>query len=462
MRRVAGASTALSLAVGAAVMTAPGSAEAAQGGSPHLAVVGPGGPASTKLGHRIRFDNCSGPCSAAPLEAVGVGTGSSAQSGADLDKSDAGVTRYNPTCTNGDPVNCASGDFIESTTDVSVPGRGPELNLTRTYNSLEASTEGIFGYGWTSSYDMNLVVNEDDSVTITAGDGSQVTAEPGDDDTYVMPSWSESTLTQNEDGTWTYVRDQTETYTFNSSGQLTAISDLNGYTETLSYTSGELTTVTDASGRTLTFSYGDNGLVSSVTAPNDESTTYAYDDSGDLTSVTDPMGRVTSYTYDDSGDHLLLTVTDPNGQSGGPDAGDVLTNTYNDSGQVLSQTDPDGLETTYSYSGDNFSASGGTTTITDPEGNVEVEDYVNGELVSDTKGYGTSDAETWTYLYYSTSLGVTSETDPNGDTTTSNYDSDGNLLSTTDALGNTTTYTYNSFDEPLTITDPMGIETTYT
>lgn len=399
-----------------------------------------------------------------PASAVGVGTGqSSSTSDGDgsADNGSAGVARHNTTCVRADPVNCASGDFTETETDGSVPGRGPELDLTRSYNSLEASTEGMFGYGWSSSYEMSLVTNEDESVTITAGDGSQVTAEPSDD-TYVMPSWSDSTLTANEGGTWTYLRDQTETYTFSSSGQLTEISDPNGYEETLSYTSGKLTTVTDASGRTLTFEYGENGLVSEVTDPAGQHTTYGYDDSDELTSVTDPMERVTSFTYGDSGDHLLLTIKYPNDQSGGPDAGDHLTNTYNDSDQVLTQTDPQGLETTFSYSGDNFSSSGGATTITDPHGNVEVEYYIGGTLVADTKGHGTSSSQTWTYSYDASTLGETSITDPNGNTTTSTYDEYGNLLTSTDALGNTTTYTYNSLNEPLTVTDPMGIETEYT
>jgi RHS repeat-associated protein len=174
------------------------------------------------------------------------------------------------------------------------------------------------------------------------------------------------------------------------------------------------------------------------------------------------MDRVTSYTYDDSGGHLLLTVTDPNGQTGGPDAGDHLTNTYNDDGQVLTQTDPEGLETTFSYVGDNFSPGGGSTTITDPHGNVEIENYINGELISDTKGYGTSNAQTWTFSYDPSTLGGTSETDPNGNTMTSTYDQFGNLLTSTDALGNTTSYTYNSLNESLTVTEPSGIESTYT
>ncbi len=70
------------------------------------------------------------------------------------------------------------------------------------------------------------------------------------------------------------------------------------------------------------------------------------------------------------------TVANPNGQSGGPDAGDELTNTYNGSGQVTEQVDPKGRTTTFSYTGDNLSPSGGTTTITSPNSNVTVEDYV--------------------------------------------------------------------------------------
>ena len=67
-------------------------------------------------------------------------------------------------------------------------------------------------------------------------------------------------------------------------------------------------------------------------------------------------GGVTSFTY--SSAHLLLTVTNPNGQAGGPDAGDKLTNTYNSSGQVTQQVDPAGRTTTFAYTGNNLSSAG--------------------------------------------------------------------------------------------------------
>ena len=363
------------------------------------------------------------------------------------------VSIHNPTCNSGDPVNCASGDFWQTFTDFDIPGRGPGLDLTRTYNSSNAATKGIFGNGWSSSYDQHLSFNADGSITFTGPDGSQVTATPNGSGGFSLPAWSDSTLTQNADGTYSFVQHATETFTFSSTGQLLSLADLNGDTTTLTYNaSDQLATVTDSSGRTLEFTYGANGLVASVTDPLGRTMHYAYDAAGNLTSTTDAAGRTWSFSYDSS--NRMLTMTDP--------GGGVVTNVYNASGQVVSQTDPAGLTTTWSYSGDNFSSAGGTTTITDPHGNVEVQHYVSGELVSLTKGYGTPQAATWSYTYDPNTLGVTSVTDPNGHTTTSTYDAAGNLLSSTDALGNTTSYTYNAFNEVLTVTSPLGEVTTNT
>ena len=273
---------------------------------------------------------------------------------------------------------------------------------------------------------MNLASNPDGTVTITAGDGSQVTATPAGGGSFGLPAWADSTLTQNADGTWTFVRHQTKTFTFSATGQLLAIADPNGYRTTLSYDpGGRLVSVTDPAGRKLLFAYGSNGLVSSVTDPLSRMTRYGYDAAGDLTSVTDNVGDVTSFTYDAG--HLLLTMTDPNGG--------VSTNVYDGSGHVTSQTDPLGRLTTYAYSGENFSAFGGSTTITDPNGNVEVQHYVNGELVTDTRGAGSPAEATWVYEYDPDTLGVTRRTDPNGHVTTNTYDASGNLTSTTDPLG---------------------------
>ena len=268
---------------------------------------------------------------------------------------------HSTSCVSGDPVDCASGDFWQTFTDVSVPGRGPGLDLTRTYNDLGASTAGVFGNGWTSSYDQHLTLGgKDGSILVTLSDGSQLIAEPNGSGGFTLPSSSDDTFTQNGDGTYTLTEKATEFLTFSSAGLLTTISDLNGYQTALAYNgSDQLISVTDASGRVLQINHGSNGLVSSVVDPMGRTTTYAYDGSGNLISVTDPLGRVTAFTY--NGNSQMLTMTDPRGG--------VVTNTYDSEGRVISQTDPAGRTTTYAYTGDNFSSLGGTTTITDPTGN---------------------------------------------------------------------------------------------
>jgi YD repeat-containing protein len=147
----------------------------------------------------------------------------------------------------------------------------------------------------------------------------------------------------------------------------------------------------------------------------------------------------------------MLTMTMPNGQSGEPDAGDHYTNTYDDTGRVLTQTDPKGQETTYAYSGDNFSDSGGTTTITDPDGVVTTEDYADGQMIDSTIGSATTSLN-----YDQSTFGQTEVQNPDANVTTAAYDDDGNQTSTTSALGNTTTSSYNSFNEQTCVAQPLA------
>src|SRR6266851_3426671 len=62
----------------------------------------------------------------------------------------------------GDPVNTENGVFTQSAMDVSVPGFGPALGFTRTYDSnlagqqTQAGTPGPLGYGWTDNWASSL------------------------------------------------------------------------------------------------------------------------------------------------------------------------------------------------------------------------------------------------------------------------------------------------------------------
>ena len=353
----------------------------------------------------------------------------------------------------GDPCNTASGAFSETKTDLAIPGRGLPLNLTRSYSSVFASTNGPLGYGWTDSYNLSLSVNgSTGAVTVSQENGSQVVFTPASGGGYAAPPRVIATLTHNGDGTYTFVRQRRETLTFSSGGQLSSERDANGYSTTLAYNaSGQLSAVIDAAGRQLTLGYTGTQLTS-VTDPASRVVSYGYDGSGNLSQVTDVAGGVTKFTYD--ANHLLLTMTDPRGG--------VVTNVYDTSHRVTSQKDQLNRTTTFAYSGDYTSATGGTTTITDPAGHQTVEQYMFGERTSVTKGYGTSSAATTQYTYDPNTLGPTAITDPDNHTSKFTYDASGNELSVTDALGQQTTATYNSFNEPLTRTDALGVTTTST
>lgn len=367
-----------------------------------------------------------------------------------------------------DPVDTETGAFSETFTDVSITGRSCPLQITRTYNSDAASTNGPFGYGWTYNYGMSLAVSgssPNQVATITQENGSQVTFDqPASGSTWppAAPQFI-ATLTYNSgSSTWTFVRQAKDTYTFNSSGQLTQAEDLNGYTTSFSYTSGDLTTITDPASRTLTLGWTGSNITSvtdSNVSGNTRTVSYSYDGSGNLEDVTDVNGGDTHFAYD--GSHRMTTMKDPVCEAlGGSCPG--VQNHYDGSGRVDWQKDQLNRETTFAYSGTPDTASGGTTIVTDPSSNETLDGYQWGLLTFETRGYASADAATTYYQYDPSTLALTGVLDPNGNLTTYTVDSSGNILTTTDPLSRTTTKTYNALNEVLTTEDGNGVTTTYT
>jgi RHS repeat-associated protein len=351
------------------------------------------------------------------------------------------------------PINAASGVFWHTFTDLTIPGRGPALELTRTYSSVFAGRDGPLGHGWTDSYNMSLTTDATTgTVAVHQENGAQVIFTPDSVGNYSAPPRNTATLVKSDDGSFTFTRNAQQTFTFSATGRLTTETDPNGYATVLAYdSSGQLARVTDPAGRSLTFT-SSGGHIVGVKDPAGRTVTFTYDLHGDLIAAKDANGGVTKFTYDDK--HQLLTMTDPRGG--------VVTNKYDDQGRVITQSDPLGHATRYVYSGDNGSAAGGTTTITDPKGNTTEEHYQYGLLISLTRGDGTPAAATWSYKYDPATLGVTSETDPNGHTTNKTYDERGNLLTKTDALDHTTMYTWNDLNEQTSVSDALGVTTTNT
>jgi len=353
----------------------------------------------------------------------------------------------------GDPVNTATGDYAERSADLAIPGRGPGLAMTRTYSSLaaHAGVSSVLGRGWAFSYGMSLKVDpEKGFVTITNQNGSQTQFDAAPGGGYVAPPRILATLVHNEDGTYTYKVKARTIYTFNSSGKLTGVADLNGDKTTLAYNeAGQLHTATDGAGRTLTFTYNEAGQLIKVADSTGRSVSYAYNAAGRLAEVTDVRGKITKFTYDESG--LLLTREDPRKDV-------VMTNTYDSGGRVLTQTDALKNKTTYSYE-----EAGTTTTtkVTDPRGYVTEYEYKGGVLAKKIEGAGTASSATWTYEHDPDTEGITALTDPNGHTSHATYDSRGNQTSTEDALIHKTKSVYDSLDDLTEYTDANGVTTTY-
>src|SRR5262249_11962313 len=133
-------------------------------------------------------------------------------------------------------------------------------------------------------------------------------------------------------------------------------------------TAASCETITSASGRALVLGLNSASRITSATAPLSRTWTYGYT-GRHLTSDPDPMTNVTSYGYDTANASPLLTsdittITKPNGQTGGPNAGTHTTVAWDSSGRVTSVTDPMGFQTTYNWTGFNPSTGTGLVTVT--------------------------------------------------------------------------------------------------
>jgi RHS repeat-associated protein len=412
-----------------------------------------------------------------------------------------------------DPVNTATGDFYETRTDLVLPGAGPPLEFTRTYDAQEAQAQATssatpppLGYGWANNFDMSVSYDSStQTATVTDENGAQTLYAP-----YVSgtsPAWCtgstnfcaeaprvETTLNQNGDGTWTLERftgGQT-TFTFASTGSLTSVTDATGNSisaSSYSPTSGQTPCpagdacqawTSSASGRELVVATDSGGqLVEVFDANSSLAASFLYSGTGcstwtagpsDLCQVTEPGGETESFTYDAANsqadlDYDVLTDVPPGASS-------ATTNVYNSAGQITQQTAPNGDVTTFAFSGNNSTLAGGTTTVTDyPDGtgsgepqDVTVYTYSSNVLIGTTTGAGTSSASSEVVERDPVSLQPTAVQDGNGNATTDTYQtyngsggtgvSSANVLTSTDAMGNTTAYAYTALNQAWCTVDP--------
>jgi len=252
------------------------------------------------------------------------------------------------------------------------------------------------------------------------------------------------------------------------------------------YSNGDLAQVTEPSGRSTVYTYDGVGrpltsVVTTTTFPS-ETTNYAYNATNQLATVTYPaitnsVSTAThtlqdSYTYDSDGNVLSKTESDTTGT----DAPRTTTYTYNDHGQVATETQPAGATAggtpqtggassaspqgaTTSYDYDAF---GNVSAKTDPNGNVFRYSYNEYQKPTQVTLYTSSTAQAAPTA--SCSAPAVQDGDGGCDLVLASYGYDpaGLLASKTDAMGRTTTYSYDTDRElsTATTTDPSTSPTT--
>ncbi len=373
---------------------------------------------------------------------------------------------YNKQCFASDPVNCDTGNKVETQTDLSVGGRGPGLRVARTYNSQRAAIQGResipgpFGYGWTGPATAHLSFpeacwrNETGSfcektgvdVYEENGGGTYFEGAPGGP--YTAAPLVQATLVD-EGGTFIYTLPNHTKLAFSGSGQLLSRTDRNGNTIAVTHNAeGNVESIEDAAGRKLSFKYNSGKQVESITDPLGRTVKYGYEN-GNLVSVTEPGASSPRWRFKYNSEHAMTEMTDGRGNA---------TTTEYASGRVVRQKDPLGRETKWSYT----SGAEPETTITEPNGSTTFEKFnALGLPTSVTRAYGTTLAAKTTYQYNG-AYELTAVTNADNNKTEYGYDSTGDRISEKDPEGNATKWRYDSAHDLETTTTPMGETTTIT
>jgi RHS repeat-associated protein len=358
--------------------------------------------------------------------------------------------QFGKRCHTGDPVECATGNLVETQSDILIGGRGVGLSLIRFYSAqtaAAASSPGAFGYGWTSSFSDSLQVEGGgEAVTLTQSNGSMIPFKRESGAIYSAPRWSQDTLTGSPESGYLLTGSDQAQFRFSGSGRLESIADRSGNETTLSYdVSGRLKDVTDPAGRQITYTYNANGQVESVEDPMGHVVKYAYE-TKHLKSVrlAGEEGARWQFKYD--GSHRITTMIDGRGGE--------TTNEYDASSRVKSQTDPGGHTLTFEYAPFH-------TVVTNKATGAVTDLWFtsNNQPYSITRGFGTAEATTEAFSYNEAGQ-LVAAVDGNGHKTTYAYDVEGNLKSEKDAEGNETKRAYNATHDVISVTTPGGETTT--
>ena len=359
-------------------------------------------------------------------------------------------------------VDLLDGHLVSSSTDLSIPGRGPTLELTRTYSSSGVPDAGVMGAGWSMNYFSTLVVSNC-AWTVVGGDGSgQRFTEVGDE--FIPQNGYHTELIRNADGSFDFYTKGRIRYhyidielfegdkMFGGRPTLEFIEDTNGNRLELVY-DGQRNIIQvkevfqgGAEGRSLFFDYiavkGVQSL-SRVTGPLGLEVTYDYDEDANLIKATRDE-RVEDYVYEVANrldPHNLIAYTDPNGNTtryryytdDDEFAGELANAFIVSKLEWVERVDePEGATTSFVYDLTRITDGEFITTVTDGRLNDTIYTLnLNGSPLKIEEPGAVTTTMTWA----ADDIFKESETDANGRTTLFEYDTRANLVKETIVTG---------------------------
>lgn len=328
-----------------------------------------------------------------------------------------------------DPVNTATGNFIEPETDLGFEGACSALVFSRMYNSVDPAP-GAFGPGWSSWTETRLSLGEDSAHWVQP-DGRHVVF-PRTEDGWGRATGSSHWLEQSGEGL--AVSDNSGgVWRFTTSGRLESFARGEGSRVDARYgADGRLVGLVHERERTVTLEWN-SSRVTAIVASDGRRVVYDYDDADRLLAVSGPSG-VRRYVWGvESG--LIEQVVDGDGVT-------LLVNGYDDQGRVAWQRSPFGRTSRYSY------LPGGVTEVADTDGersNTWIADP-QGRLIGVIDSEGNRQSYAWDPFG-----GMVAATDRAGRRTVREYDDRGRLIRHLTPDGADLQYGYDDSDRVIAV-----------
>jgi RHS repeat-associated protein len=383
------------------------------------------------------------------------------------------INTPNKTGPMGVEVNTKTGNLFLERTDLYIPGRQLDIDISFSYNSFDYQNNTGYGNGWSFLYNMRYKLDSAGAFILTRGDGREDVYKPADGNRFSGPVGFFDSLSQYQAGKYLLRSKEGIKYFFDngSNKRLTRIQEPNGNFLNFAYADTLITAISNTVGQSVTLSYT-LGRLSKITDANTSPTlsyTYTYDGYGNLTKVTDPAGGSYQYGYLVNGP--MSSIKDKNANVADliyyPDfsAREIIncnarmSLSYDTTTRTTTVTDfvPSASNQTTTYL---FNEKGWLTKFTGAccGNNMNFKYDNNGNLIQRTDGNGNS----WKYNYDNRG-NYTSITDPLNNITTLSYSGDFNQLAgLIDAKGNAYSMQYDAAGNPVRIIHPGGAQETMT